>query len=539
MFSSRRELSLQSYISLSLWVGILLLIRSAQQSVMAHDEGWYAQQARWIVESGDWVTQQWWGEPIHDRMMGIQWLIAATYQLFGVSEVTARLPGAIACWGSVLLIYDLGRRCLTAQIAWWGAAILAVTPIWMQAGRLAIQDVPLTGLELLGIWALVMAEEQPQRRYRWGFLVGCTVGLGFMLKSVMVIPVIAALVPYLIWEHPRHRHLTNPALYLGLIVGFIPAAVWLSLSVQRYGWMPIERIFGAVVNLSQSDYHGVGPLYYLWSIPANAFPWPLLSVIGVVMGWRSPYRRKLLWLGYPLVLLTLLAIFKTRTWYYPLQLLPFGALLAAMPLVSLGQQYQSRRQHVPVVLGTTLLLGCLGMILMIAGVAALVQPQWFPLASVWRYGLVAIAAGLGWLVPGLIYGLDRRQKGASSRQRRAGLWQGGWLLGPWGAIALLYATGLWGNYNAPLKIAATTPPLSTELSGHTVNLLVNPEKFNWATQDVVVLTFYTPHPGRHVTDWHSLRSGDFTWMIASDLERLPNSTRVVGGVDKWLLVQMS
>jgi 4-amino-4-deoxy-L-arabinose transferase-like glycosyltransferase len=132
--NSSSETSVRQYIGLSVWVLTLLLIRSAQQSVMAHDEGWYAQQARWIVESGDWVTQQWWGEPIHDRMMGIQWLIAAAYQLFGVSEITARLPGAIACWGSVLLIYDLGRRCLTAQIAWWGAAILAVTPIWMQGG---------------------------------------------------------------------------------------------------------------------------------------------------------------------------------------------------------------------------------------------------------------------------------------------------------------------------------------------------------------------------------------------------------------------
>ena len=536
MFSSHRELPWRAYISLTLWVGILLLIRSVQQSVMAHDEGWYAQQARWILESGDWVTQQWWGEPIHDRMMGIQWLIAASYKLFGVSEGTARLPGVIACWGSVLLIYDLGRRCLTAQIAWWGAAILAVTPIWMQAGRLATQDVPLTGFEVLGIWALVVAEEHPQRRHLLGFLAGCTVGLGFMLKSVMIIPVVLALVPYLIWEQSRHRHLTNPALYLGLIVGFIPATAWLSFSVQRYGWMPIERIFGAVVNLSQSDYHGVGPFYYLWSIPANAFPWPLLSVIGVVMGWRSPYRRKLLWLGYPLILLSLLAIFETRTWYYPLQLLPFGALLAALPLVNLGKQYQSQRQHMPMVLGTTLILGFLGAILAIAGIIALIWPQRIPIEEAWRYGLVTLAAGIGWWVPALVYGLDRRR--SSIRQRRSWLWQGGWLLGPWGAIALLYATGLWGNYNAPLKLATKTPPLNNVLAHNTVSLVGNPEKFNWATQDVVVLTFYTPYPGRHVTNWQSLNAGDFAWLIASDLESLPSKAQVVGSVDEWLLVQL-
>jgi hypothetical protein len=68
--------------------------------------------------------------------------------------------------------------------------------------------------------------------------------------------------------------------------------------------------------------------------------------------------------------------------------------------------------------------------------------------------------------------------------------------------------------------------------------LGNPEKFGFATEDVVVLTFYTPRPGQYVTDWQSLRSGDFTWLIASDLDSLPRSTQVIGGVDEWLLVQL-
>jgi 4-amino-4-deoxy-L-arabinose transferase-like glycosyltransferase len=356
--------TLAPYIALSLWVGVVLLIRSPAQSLMPHDEGWYAQQARWIVETGDWVNQQWWGEPAYDRMMGLQWLIAAAYKLFGVSEGVARLPGAIACWGAVILTYGIGKRCLTASIGFWGAAILAATPIWMQASRLAIQDVPLTALELLGIWALLQAEEQPQRRAGWGLLAGTTVGLGFMLKSIMVIPVVVALLPYLVLDHRRHRHLLNPALYLGLVVGLVPAIAWLALSVDRYGWFPIERLFGHLVNLAQEDFHQAGPFYYFWNIPANAFPWPLLAVPGLWLGWQSSYRRKWLWLGYPLALFTLLTLFKTRTWYYPLQLLPFVALLAALTLTTLGRLCAARPyRRQGLITGLTFTLASIGAVL--------------------------------------------------------------------------------------------------------------------------------------------------------------------------------
>ncbi|MFQ4139646.1 ArnT family glycosyltransferase [Nodosilinea sp. PGN35] len=528
--------ALAPYLGLSLWVGVVLLLRSPLQSLMPHDEGWYAQQARWIVETGDWVTQQWWGAPVHDRMMGIQWLIAASYKLFGVSEWAARLPGAIACWGAVMLTYAIGRRCLTPQIALWGAAILAATPIWMQASRLAIQDVPLTALELLGIWALLQAETKPQRR-GWGFLAGSTVGLGFMLKSIMVIPVVIALGPYLVLEHRRHRHLLNPGIYLGLVVGMVPAIAWLALSVQRYGTLPLERTFGLLVNLAQEDFHNAGSLYYFWNIPLNAFPWPLLAVPGVWLGWQSPYPRKALWLGYPLVLLTLLTLFKTRTWYYPLQLLPFGALLAALTLTTLGAFYKSH-QHRRLVAGLTYLLAGIGAVLVVAGAVALLRPQgmlsWgIVVEGLWRYALLAIAAGLGWLVPLVAY---RRRAPRSQSVKNTALWQAGWLLGPWGAIALLYTTGLWGNYNPDVKLALTTPPMQEIVAHNPVHAIFN--SIGPGDEDTVLITFYTPQPGSATDNWQTLAPGSYAWVAAPDLGTLPTDTMPLGQVRDWVLVQL-
>lgn len=533
---SPSKASLAPYLRLSLWVGIVLLVRSPLQSLMPHDEGWYAQQARWIVETGDWVTQQWWGAPVHDRMMGIQWLIAASYKLFGVSEWSARLPGAIASWGAVMLTYAIGLRCLTPPIALWGAAILAATPIWMQASRLAIQDVPLTALELLGIWALLQAETHSQQR-RWGFLAGSTVGLGFMLKSIMVIPVVMALGPYLVLEHRRHRHLLNPGLYLGLVAGMVPAIAWLALSVQRYGTLPLERTFGLLANLAQADFHNAGPLYYFWNIPLNAFPWPLLAVPGLWLGWQSPYPRKALWLGYPLVLFTLLTLFKTRTWYYPLQLLPFVALLAALALTALGTLYRSGRRR-RLIAGLTYVLAGIGALLVGAGLVVLLQPQWLAsrgigVEGLGRYALLAIAAGLGWLVP---LGVYWRYHSRSQRAETASLWQAGWLLGPWGAIALLYATGLWGNYNPDVKLALTTPPLQAIVANNPVHAIFS--SIGPGDEDTVLITFYTPQPGSATDNWQTLAPGSYAWVAAPDLGALPADTVRLGQVRDWVLVQL-
>ena len=77
-----------------------LLLSAAPRSVLAHDEGYYALQARWIQLSGHWLAPLWWDQPLYDRTIGVPWLIAASQQLLGPSAWAAHLPSllaAVAC----------------------------------------------------------------------------------------------------------------------------------------------------------------------------------------------------------------------------------------------------------------------------------------------------------------------------------------------------------------------------------------------------------------------------------------------------------
>ena len=126
--------------------------------------------------------------------------------------------------------------------------ILSVQFLWLQYCRLSTPDVPMIFLVLLAILAFIKTELHPKYRYFWSFIAGLSLGLGFLVRSFMIFLPIIALLPYLIWEHRRHRHLTNPILYLGFFVGLIPTCVWLWRSWMRYGNDSYEELLKFVVQ---------------------------------------------------------------------------------------------------------------------------------------------------------------------------------------------------------------------------------------------------------------------------------------------------
>ena len=63
---------------------IPILIYLGDRSLIAFDEGFYALQAKWILNSNNWIAPMWWGEISLDRTIGIQALIALSQKIFGL-----------------------------------------------------------------------------------------------------------------------------------------------------------------------------------------------------------------------------------------------------------------------------------------------------------------------------------------------------------------------------------------------------------------------------------------------------------------------
>ena len=65
---------------------IPILIYLGERSLIAFDEGFYALQSKWILNTNNWLAPMWWGEISLDRTIGIQALIALSQKLFGISN---------------------------------------------------------------------------------------------------------------------------------------------------------------------------------------------------------------------------------------------------------------------------------------------------------------------------------------------------------------------------------------------------------------------------------------------------------------------
>ncbi|MEA5596261.1 ArnT family glycosyltransferase, partial [Rivularia sp. UHCC 0363] len=280
------------YLSLLVWIVPLLLLGIGNNSLMAHDEGLYAWRSRLMYDSGDWINP--WESP-HHKTPGFYWLVAVSYSLFGVNEISVRLPNMVLGVLSVFITYEIGKILLNQKVAWLAAAILSVEFLWLQYSRLGTPDVPLVFLVLLGILSLLKAEVNFKYRYLWGLIAGCSFSLGFLLRSFMIFLPIIALLPYLILLHRRHHHLANPMLYLGLLLGLVPTIIWLKLSSLRFGSDSFAQLINFVVQQGSSERVNNNWAYYFWNIPILAFPWSLHGLLGaglLIRDFLSKYNFK-------------------------------------------------------------------------------------------------------------------------------------------------------------------------------------------------------------------------------------------------------
>lgn len=518
------------YISLLIWMLPLLLFSSGENSLMAHDEGLYAWRSRQMFDSGDWVAP--WGN-VHHKTPGLYWIIASSYNLLGISEFSTRIPNMIIAILSLLLIYEIGKIILGNKLAWLAGAILSVEFLWLQYCRLGNPDIPMIFLVFLAIFSFIKAELHPKHRYFWTFIAGLSLGLGFLVRSFMIFLPIVALLPYLIIQHRRHRHLTNPVLYLGLVVGFLPTFGWLYFNWLRFGNDSFEALFKFVFQLGSHERGGNGAIFYIWNIPLKAFPWFFFSILGLAIVIRRPIPRyQLILVGFPLVLFTELSIFSTRLSHYSLCLYPFIAWFSAVALDWLGRIYtigftqrKSTLKKAYLPRNLSYICGTLSILLVVASIVALAWGR----NEIRKYAIIGLIVGLSWLILPLIW-ICRYHFGQKFLTFR--YWIAGWLIPCWLALAVTGSLGLFSDYNPIYRTFFQQPAIASILQTHPICFV------QVGGKNAVLLNFYTPIRGQRVDTISQLPAFSYAWIYTKQPPDLSTPHRILGKVQNYQLIQV-
>jgi len=321
-----------------LLIFIPLIFYFGKRSYIAFDEGFYALQARWILDKGNWIIPLWWDEYVLDRTIGLQFLIGKSQEIFGRNMFAAYLPTTTAAILMLFITYKLHEEILYKKYAIISPLILATTYLWFDYSHLATQDIVYSCLVTIGVFSLVKIKNKDNKFYI--LIFGIWIGLSFMMKTFLVFVPLLSLLPYLFI---KKNIFLSKFFWLGLFIGFIPFLAW-ALSINPYLEKNIIFYLAEKFTILSNKNTFTNPFYYyFWNIPLTYLPWSIFAIIGTILNLYESKEKKYILSFFPLILIGILSIFSTKTPYYSLQI---SSIFTINTYVGIKYLFNSKRSKV-------------------------------------------------------------------------------------------------------------------------------------------------------------------------------------------------
>ena len=321
-----------------------------------------AQVARHMVESGDWVTAHINGLVYLDKAPFNYWLIAISYEIFGVHDWVARIPVALAAMALAMLTAAFGVWAFGVRAGFYaGLCMSTCVGLWLFT-RVLLPDALLTCMIALALWSLlrVLDEEEPRPRF-WSIVMAACLGLGLLVKSVigLAFPVATAVIYLLVTRQFFSRRTWQRLhVFTGALIALVIAAPWHILATlhnppyfawtlhsgpgQYHGFLwdyfVNEQLLRFLNRRYPRDYNTVPRLWFWLLHLVWLFPWsvyfPAIAKLSFKPDDRAGRTRllALCWVGFVLAFFT----FSTTQEYYSMPCYPALALLLGSSMAAGG-----------------------------------------------------------------------------------------------------------------------------------------------------------------------------------------------------------
>ena len=287
---------------------LTFFIGLGRPAITDSDEAYYAEVAREMVESGDWLTPHYNDQYRFEKPVLYYWLAALGYLLIGVGEFAARFPSALAGLILVLTTYACARRWYDEATGLLAGAITATSFGYVAVARQALPDLALACFITVGTWAALVALVTPRpvdtnpRRRGWLIVAGIALAGGFLTKGPVGVALPAIVVGPLAlsrcWSEQVSGHdnartrLAQLAFEVGILalVCLLLVVPWFAAMTTTHGVAYLDRFFidENVVRFTTNRYNAPRPFwYYLPILVGGLLPWSPL----MLLWWRPILLR--------------------------------------------------------------------------------------------------------------------------------------------------------------------------------------------------------------------------------------------------------
>ena len=328
--------------TLCLFVAVLsaaaffLFFRLGDRAFRNPDEGRYAEVAREILRSGDWVKPTLYGVGYLRKPILFYWLIAGSFAMFGENEWAARLVPAFASLCVLGAVFWFCLRFFGRKTSLFACAILATNLFYLQVGRYIIIDAVFTLFVLGCLFSYYSGLHSEKNKDAWFGCFYVSLALAFLAKGLIALAIPALSIgAYLALTGRIQNTLRRMQMHLGIPIFLFVAGPWYFLMEKREPGF-IKFFFGHEHwrRFISSDFEHQEPwYYYLILLPLVFLPW--------VLFWRpvrqafartkaDPSGDPVLFLQSAVVAnLLFFSLSRSKMATYILPCLPLGAILLA------------------------------------------------------------------------------------------------------------------------------------------------------------------------------------------------------------------
>ena len=319
---------------------LLLLTGIGLRDPWPADEPRFAQVAREMVQSGQWLFPTRGGEFYSDKPPIFMWAIAGLYWLTDNLRLAFLLPSALSSIGTVWLVYDIARRLWDAKVAAYTSLVLLATLQFVLQAKTAQIDAMVTFWITLGCYGILRHLILGNARF-WYLLSWFAMGLGVITKGVGFLPIFLFIPWALLLLGKGRKQLAQPSLalltgvpclLLAVALWVVPMLVAVSLSDNPELTAYRNDILFRQTGTRYADSWGhIQPFYYYIASVIPVFWLPTVLLLpGLIGPWAKAFRaldpRIVLPLSWVVLVLVFFSASPGKRGVYVLPMLPMFCL---------------------------------------------------------------------------------------------------------------------------------------------------------------------------------------------------------------------